>query len=64
MVLLLVPIRANCVMQYEVLRRLLWDERHSVAESFEAVDVVTLDASPISLVKIISAQVSIGFLGT
>jgi len=62
-VLLLAPIRASCVMQYEVLSRLLWYERHGVAELFEAVDVVTLDPCPILLIKVISSQVGIRFFG-
>ena len=50
-------------MQYEVLSRLLWHERHGVAELFEAVDVVTLDTCPILLIKVISAQIGIRFFG-
>jgi hypothetical protein len=52
------------VIRYEVLSRLLWDERHGVAELFKAVDVVTLDLCPILLIKVISSQVDVRFFGT
>ena len=42
---------------------LLWNERHAVAELFEAVDMMTLDASPILLGKVIGSQIRIRFLG-
>ncbi len=61
---LLVSVRTSCAMPSEVLSCLLWRERHGVAKLFEAMDMVTLDTPPILLVKVISSQVGIGFLGT
>ena len=58
---LLVCVRTSCAMRGEVLSGLLWHQRHGVAELFEAVDMVTLDTSPIPLVKVISSQIAIGY---
>ena len=63
-VLLLVSVQVRCATQYEMLSGLLWHQCHAVAELLKAVDMVTLDTSPILLVKIISSQVGIRFLGT
>ena len=61
--LLLVCVQIRGVMRCGELGDLLWAERHAVAELFEAVDMMTLDASPIALLKVISSQVALGFLG-
>jgi hypothetical protein len=63
-VLLLVSVWIRCALRCEVLSRLLWHQRHGVAELFETVNMMTLDPFPIPLVKVISSQVSIRFLGT
>jgi hypothetical protein len=63
-VVLLVCVRISCPIRGEELSGLLWYQRHSVAEWFETVDMVTLDPFPIPLVKVISSQIAIGFLGT
>ncbi len=47
----------------QVLRRLLWHERHGGAELFKAMEMVTFDACPILVIKIIGSQVGVGFLG-
>ena len=61
--LLLVAVLIGCVLVSEELGGLLWHQRHGIAELFKAVDMVTLDAPPIPLGKVISSQVAIGFLG-
>ena len=58
-VLLLDSVLTSYAMRCEVLSRLLWYQRHSIAELFEAVDMVTFDASSIPLVKVISSQIAI-----
>jgi hypothetical protein len=63
-VVLLVCVRISCPIRGEGLSGLLWDQRHGVAELFEAVDMVTLDPFPIPLLKVISSQIGIGFLAT
>lgn len=46
----------------QVLRSLLRHERHGVAELLQAMEMVTLDACPILVIKIVSSQVAVGFL--
>ena len=57
------PRTSPCVLACSASDSLPREAAH-IAELFETVDMVTLDACPILLVKVIGSQVGIGFLGT
>jgi len=48
----------------EVPGSLLWRKHHRVARLFETMDVVTLNAASVSLLKVIGSPIGIGFLRT
>jgi hypothetical protein len=57
------PVFKSVLPKGQMLRSLLWHERHGVAELFQAMEMVTLDACPILVITIVSSQVAVGFLG-
>lgn len=58
---LLVSIEIRCAWEKR-LRDLLWLQCHGVAELFETMEMVTLYACPILVIKVIGSQVGVGFL--